>query len=406
MPIPGFPSFHDEQLFSALNLVLPGWLLLALFPSWQLTHRVTLALVFVYSVLYTLLVAHALTRADAPPVDFSSLDGVASLFSDRAVAFAGWTHYIALDLLVGRWIVLDAASRGVPHAAVVVLLPLTLMAAPAGVAAYLLLRELWARLPPASTFACWVLAALYALTCALAAFMVVWICVFPSSWLSGHSSFHDRRVSELFAMGSQAMPETVILKYRSAPLVQLTHILPAAAWAALLPFQLHPSSRTRYPALHRRCGYALFGTALSIAFGFALIDRSGLYYHLADFPTLQGSTSALGLGWLDHVMALRVVATWFTLTICLAVRKAQLGEYTGHRAFMIRHVAAGLWVAGQRLYVIGCAARTPEAQKANFGDGGVVAFVAAAAMAEGTIALLSNFPIIASRALDVRAKTS
>ena len=92
----------------------------------------------------------------------------------------------------------------------------------------------------------------------------------------------------------------------------------------------------------------------------------------------------------SSVLVLRCVAAWFTLTICVAVRKARLGERTVHRAFMLRHVAAGLWVAGQRLYIIGFAAKTPEAQKANFGDAGIVAFVAAAAIAEGAIALLGN----------------
>ena len=377
----------DEQLFPSLNLVLLGWLLLACFPSWQLTHRVTLALVFLYSIFYFVLIARILLRADAPPISFSSLDGVVALFSDRAVAFAGWTHYIALDLLVGRWIVMDAPAKGVPHAVVVCLLPLTLMAAPAGVAFYLFLREIWPRLPLAPTLARWGLAGLYTVTCALCAFMVVWICVAPSSWLSGHSAFHDHAVHKMFATG-QAMPETVILKYRSAPFVQLTHILPAAAWAALIPFQLHPQTRMRYPVLHRRCGYVVFSAALSITVGFVLIDRSGLYYHIVDFPKLQGSLSSIGLGWLDHVLALRCVATWFMLTICVAVAKARLGEHAAHRAFMLRHVAAGLWVAGQRIYVIGYAAKTPEAQKANFGDGGVVAFMVFAVIAESAIALL------------------
>ena len=45
---------------------------------------------------------------------FSSLAGVASLFANRWLLLAGWTHYLAFDLLVGEWEVRDSRERGIP----------------------------------------------------------------------------------------------------------------------------------------------------------------------------------------------------------------------------------------------------------------------------------------------------
>lgn len=42
---------------------------------------------------------------------YSSLDGVASLFANRWLLLAGWTHYLAFDLLVGVWEVHDSRDR-------------------------------------------------------------------------------------------------------------------------------------------------------------------------------------------------------------------------------------------------------------------------------------------------------
>jgi Domain of unknown function (DUF4281) len=37
------------------------------------------------------------------PGDFSSLQGVATLFGTRGLLLAGWVHYLAFDLWLGRW---------------------------------------------------------------------------------------------------------------------------------------------------------------------------------------------------------------------------------------------------------------------------------------------------------------
>jgi ABC-type uncharacterized transport system YnjBCD permease subunit len=63
---------------------------------------------------------------------FSSLPAVAALFSDPWILLAGWTHYLAFDLLVGNWEMSDARKRGIPYILVLPCLVLTFLFGPAG----------------------------------------------------------------------------------------------------------------------------------------------------------------------------------------------------------------------------------------------------------------------------------
>ena len=234
------------------------------------------------------------------------------------------------------------------------------------------------------------LSILYVLLSACCGMMVSWILVFPSSWLAGHSEMHDAFIAAMWSKEPPPpTPLSLVMKYKNHSAVQFTHILPAAFWAALIPVQLHPTVRSQHRTLHRYSGYAFVGLSLSIAAGIALIDRRGLYYHLTDFPTVHAHdhTSDLGLNWFPHVPVFRAVASWFFLSICIAVRKAQLRRYQEHQFYILRHVASGMWVSVQRIYVLVVSARTPEGQKAAFGDGAVVGFVITTLAAE--LAILS-----------------
>ena len=76
---------------------------------------------------------------------FGSLGQVAQLFAVPGLLLAGWVHYLAFDLLVGRWQIDDAAARGVAGVAAWWLWPclvLTFFFGPAGWLLYLLSRTL------------------------------------------------------------------------------------------------------------------------------------------------------------------------------------------------------------------------------------------------------------------------
>ena len=71
---------------------------------------------------------------------FGSLAGVMALFTSPTAVLGGWVHYIIFDLFIGAWIVRDARRQQINHWLTVPLLGITLMAGPAGLMLYLLLR--------------------------------------------------------------------------------------------------------------------------------------------------------------------------------------------------------------------------------------------------------------------------
>ena len=134
-----------EQLFGALNLLaLVAWLLLAVFPGRPLVTRLVAgtAVPALFAVAYIVMIASSWGGSEG---GFSSLDGVAALFANRWLLLAGWTHYLAFDLLVGVWEVSDSRQRRIPHLLVVPCLALTFMFGPAGWLLYQLIRKTLSR---------------------------------------------------------------------------------------------------------------------------------------------------------------------------------------------------------------------------------------------------------------------
>lgn len=129
-----------ETLFAIANFgVLPAWALLALAPGWVFTDRLVHAVWI--PLLLGLLYATLLVVAEPPEgASFGSLAGVMAFFTSPVAALAGWVHYLVFDLFVGAWEVRDARRLGVHHGLVVVCLAVTLMAGPAGLLLYLVIR--------------------------------------------------------------------------------------------------------------------------------------------------------------------------------------------------------------------------------------------------------------------------
>ena len=134
-----------EQVFSIANTIaLVSWLSLIVAPRRQwvteiATSRVVPAL---FAALYVGILVSMLGRVEG---GFSTLTGVATLFTNPWMLLAGWVHYLAFDLLIGTWEVRDARERSIPHWVVVACLVLTFMFGPAGWLLYLTLRAAFAR---------------------------------------------------------------------------------------------------------------------------------------------------------------------------------------------------------------------------------------------------------------------
>ena len=132
-----------EQLFTIANAIAAlGWLMLAILPRQRwVTESVTgKAVPALFALLYIVIIVTMFGSAEG---SFATLDGVASLFTNRWLLLAGWVHYLAFDLLIGTWEARDARDRGVPHLLLIPCLFLTFMFGPAGWLLYMGLRTLW-----------------------------------------------------------------------------------------------------------------------------------------------------------------------------------------------------------------------------------------------------------------------
>lgn len=120
-------------------LAMLGWLALVLSPLAPRLADWVAALVIpaLLSVAYTALIL--VHWADAPG-GFDSLANVMALFTNPAVALAGWVHYLAFDLFVGAWITRTARAEAIPHLLILPCLVLTFLFGPAGLLAFLILR--------------------------------------------------------------------------------------------------------------------------------------------------------------------------------------------------------------------------------------------------------------------------
>jgi hypothetical protein len=129
-----------EGVFSAVNmLALVGWLLLLAAPRQQLATTVAgTAIPLVLAGAYLILLV---LHAGGSRGGFSSLQGVAELFSNPWLLLAGWVHYLAFDLFVGTWETRDAIQRGIPRWLLIPCLLLTFLVGPVGFLAYHVTRR-------------------------------------------------------------------------------------------------------------------------------------------------------------------------------------------------------------------------------------------------------------------------
>ena len=138
----------DAQLFQYANTTaLLSWIVLVFQPK-----RTAPVLRFLIPAAMAVLYIWALSSAPPnPDGGFGSLAEVKALFTQDRAVLAGWVHYLAFDLFVGCWMVMDANTRGIKHLLVVPCLALTFMFGPAGLLLYLGLRAISTRLGGAPT---------------------------------------------------------------------------------------------------------------------------------------------------------------------------------------------------------------------------------------------------------------
>ncbi len=124
----------------ANTLVLLPWLLMMVAPGWKWTKKIILGLFFPVLFALAYLILFILVFEADTFSDFSTLDGLLGLFSQKEAVLVGWLHYLSFDLLVGTWEYTDSQKNKIPHYILIPCLVLTLMAGPVGLLLYWVIR--------------------------------------------------------------------------------------------------------------------------------------------------------------------------------------------------------------------------------------------------------------------------
>ncbi|OKH37023.1 hypothetical protein NIES2119_14465 [[Phormidium ambiguum] IAM M-71] len=104
------------QLFNLSNLfVLPFWALMILLPNWSITRKVMESYIpfVILAALYLYLISGAITSESAQALANPQLVDIARFFADERAAATGWTHFLVMDLFVGRWIYWEGQKTGI-----------------------------------------------------------------------------------------------------------------------------------------------------------------------------------------------------------------------------------------------------------------------------------------------------
>ena len=123
-------------------LVLPFWVLMVLAPTWGLTRRIMASpwVVAPPALLYLITLLPVATMI-LPEVINPVQARIMSLLGTPTGTTLAWTHFVAFDLFVGRWIHCDSRSRSYSVWWVSPVLVLTLLVGPVGLLIYLAARS-------------------------------------------------------------------------------------------------------------------------------------------------------------------------------------------------------------------------------------------------------------------------
>ena len=103
-------------LFNISNIfVLPFWALMIVLPNWEVSKKVMGSLIPFVALagLYIYLFVGSITPESAQALSNPQLSDIARVFADEKVAATGWTHFLVMDLFVGRWIYWQGQRTGV-----------------------------------------------------------------------------------------------------------------------------------------------------------------------------------------------------------------------------------------------------------------------------------------------------
>ena len=143
--------FTIEMIYLWLNIgIIPFWLILIFFPNSKVCGvfvssifpTFILSVIYLYLVYYFFIIGYDFTQ------NFSlylGLESLSQLFSETAFLIIFWSHFLAINLFCGSWIVSDSRKFSMSKFLVFIPIIVTYFTGPLGIFIYWLIRIFYAK---------------------------------------------------------------------------------------------------------------------------------------------------------------------------------------------------------------------------------------------------------------------
>ena len=146
-----YTYFTIEMIFLWLNLgVLPFWIVLIIFPQSQICKVFITSIfrIFILSLAYCYLLYLLFNEGYDFLKNFElylGLSSILDLFSDKSFLILFWSHFLAINLFCGGWIVKDSQKFGINKILLSFPLILTYFIGPIGILVYWFIRIFYSK---------------------------------------------------------------------------------------------------------------------------------------------------------------------------------------------------------------------------------------------------------------------
>ena len=143
--------FTTEMIYLWVNIgVLPFWILIIFFPQSHLCKYLATSIfpIFLLSSAYIFILYKAYLESFDFANNFSlylGLSSVSELFRDDYYLLMFWTHFVAVNLFIGGWILKDAQKLYVNRILLTFPLIITYLIGPIGIFIYWVIRIFYAK---------------------------------------------------------------------------------------------------------------------------------------------------------------------------------------------------------------------------------------------------------------------
>jgi len=146
-----YTYFTIDNVFLWLNLgVLPFWIVLMFFPQSKICNILTTSIfpIFIFSIIYSFLI-YALINNNYNFLEnfnlYLGINHLLELLGDPSFTILLWTHFLAINLFCGGWVIKDSKKYDIPKFFTIVSLILIYLIGPIGLFLYWVIKIFFAK---------------------------------------------------------------------------------------------------------------------------------------------------------------------------------------------------------------------------------------------------------------------